>query len=295
MQVAIHPAVNSPAVFNANLLCAERVSGPLSLGQLVSGLRQRLFFQARHTQYLMLDSAGNDRATLDAVADHLAFGIDPSRVVLFEPSRVAEFAALRDTLAGLSKAPTPAMATTVALAALRPALISSHAATATDVAAANAVVREVNARAGQAVLSEARPLFSESAPFAPPRVALDVPFSTDPATLAAVIDALPASSMLGLPERTVEGNPLFQLLDVFERDLPFLDDLKSKFRRGGLSERVIKLHLADCTERVLAPLRERRNELLADQMALQAVLEEGMEKARRAAAQTLDQLRGVLA
>ncbi|GAA5783849.1 hypothetical protein [Chitiniphilus shinanonensis] len=279
----------------ATILCAERVSGPLSLGQLVGGLRQRLHFQPRHSQFLLLDSA-SEASSLAAAADHLAVGIDPERVALIVPTRVPELAQLRDALATLpSDDDAPTLGTAAVLAALSPTLVSPHAARAGQVAAANAVVRQINDRAGGALLREAQPMLSLRSPFAAPKVPLDVPFCADAATLAAAIDALPEGTTLGLPARETEGHPLFQLLDVFEHDLPFLDDLKSKFRRGGLSERVVKAHLADCAERFLAPVRERRAELAADRALLDRVLDAGTAQARRAARHALAQVNGVLA
>ncbi|UXY16619.1 hypothetical protein N8I74_06265 [Chitiniphilus purpureus] len=276
----------------ATILCAERVCGPLSLGQLVGGLRQRLFFQQRHPQLLMLEHADEDSA-LNAAADHLAAGIDPRRVALIVPARIPELAQLRDTLAGLPHGAPPALDTAALLAALRPGLVSPHAASAPEVAAANAVVRAVNAHAGGKVLHEAQPMLARRSPFAAPRVPLAAPVS-DAAGLAATIEALPAGEALGLPAGETEGHPLFQLLEVFEHDLHFQDDLKAKFRRGGLSERVVKAHLLDCMEHALRPVRERRTALAADRPALAHVLEQGTARARAAACQALGQLRAVL-
>ncbi|TJZ78873.1 hypothetical protein [Chitiniphilus eburneus] len=279
----------------ATILCAERVSGPLSLGHLVGSLRQRLYFQPRHNQFLLLDSA-NEASSLAAAADHLAAGIDPTRVALIVPTRVPELAQLRSALSRLPRTDdAPALGTAAVLAALSPTLVSPHAARAGQVAAANAVVRQINVRAGGEVLREAQPMLSRHSPFAAPNVPLDVPFCADAETLAAAIDALPAGTTLGLPARETEGHPLFQLLDVFEPDLPFQDDLKAKFRRGGLSERVVKAHLIDCAERFLAPVRERRATLAADRALLDRVLDEGTARARDAARRALQQVNEVLA
>ncbi|SMC24388.1 tryptophanyl-tRNA synthetase [Andreprevotia lacus DSM 23236] len=276
---------SSPATHSA-ILCAERAHGPLSLGLLVSGLRQRLHFQDRHQQLVMLDAA--DDAALQVVADHLAAGIDPARVTVFAPQQVPELAALRAQLA--AHAPEAVRGTAAVLAALQPGFVSPQAADAIVVADANRVIRAINQRAGSDLLTEARPLLAGRSPFAMPRAPLDVPFSADADTLAAAIDAIPPGAALGLPAKETEGHPLFQLLDVFERDIHFLDDLKSKFRRGGLSERVIRAHLIDRAEQALAPLRERRAELLADRAALTRVLDEGAEQVRTSAAAALARL-----
>ncbi|KAF0811785.1 Tryptophan--tRNA ligase 2 [Andreprevotia sp. IGB-42] len=271
----------------STILCAERASGPLSLGLLVGGMRQRLHFQHRHTQFLMLDAGGDD--ALHVVADHIAAGIDPHKIAVFEPARVPELAELRTRFADL--APAGTVHTTALLAALQPSFVSPQAASAADVTAANQIVRGINARAGVMLLAEAQPLLAQRSPFNAPRVALDVPFSADVDTLARAIDAIPAGATLGLPARETEGHPLFQLLEIFEADIHFQDDLKAKFRRGGLSERVIRAHLGDCAERFLAPLRERRTALLAERNALQRVLADGARVASQAAATALQRLR----
>ncbi|HSC81763.1 MAG TPA: hypothetical protein VLC08_15500 [Chitinolyticbacter sp.] len=272
----------------ATILCAERHAGPLTLGHLVSTLRQRLFFQDRHNQYLLLDGE-TDEQVLDLAADHLAVGIDPTRVTLLNRRAVPELATLQQALHCI--APTQAGATATLLAGLQPQLVSTHAASTEALAAANQVIRAVNARAGRKLLAESQALLPTRTPFAAPRAALDIPFTADADAIAAVIAALPSATQVGLPERETDGHPLFQLLTVFERDLPFVDDLKAKFRRGGLSERVVKAHLIDCAERMLAPVRETRAALAANRGTLQAVLDAGNEAARGTVASALAEVR----
>ncbi|WP_148716570.1 hypothetical protein [Chitinolyticbacter meiyuanensis] len=276
----------------ATILCAERHIGPLTLGHLVSTLRQRLFFQDRHNQYLLLDGE-TDEQVLDLAADHLAVGIDPTRVTLLNRRAVPELATLQRALQPI--APTPASPTATLLAGLQPQLVSAHAASATTLADANHLIRAVNARAGRSLLAEAQALLPTRSPFAAPRTALDIPFTADADAIAAVIAALPSATQVGLPARETDGHPLFQLLTVFEHDLPFVDDLKAKFRRGGLSERVVKAHLIDCAERVLAPVRESRAALAANRATLQAVLDAGNARARDTVGAVLADVRRVLA
>ena len=98
----------------------------------------------------------------------------------------------------------------------------------------------------------------------------------------------------------VEGNPVFTYLDAFcspehfERylpDYPNLDELKAHYRRGGLGDVKVKRFLTAIMQETLEPIRTRRKEFEQDIPAIYAMLKQGCEQAREAAAQTLDDVR----
>lgn len=98
----------------------------------------------------------------------------------------------------------------------------------------------------------------------------------------------------------IEGNTVFTYLDAFckpdhfSRYLPEyenLDALKDHYRRGGLGDMKVKKFLGAVLEEELAPIRNRRAELEKDVPAVFEILRKGSEKARAAAAATLDEVK----
>ena len=98
----------------------------------------------------------------------------------------------------------------------------------------------------------------------------------------------------------VEGNTVFTYLDAFccpehfGRYLPEyanLDELKAHYRRGGLGDVKVEKFLTAIMQEELEPIRNRRKEFEKDIPAIYDMLREGCEKAREAAAATLDEVR----
>ena len=98
----------------------------------------------------------------------------------------------------------------------------------------------------------------------------------------------------------LEGNTVFTYLDAFCRpehfgryltDYASLDELKAHYTRGGLGDMKVKKFLAAIMQEELQPIRNRRKEFEKDIPAVYAMLKQGCEVARAAAAQTLDEVR----
>ncbi|MBB5191532.1 tryptophanyl-tRNA synthetase [Silvimonas terrae] len=290
---------------NQILLTGDKATGPLGLGHYVRNLRQRLAYQEKHRQFMMLaDVHAGDDQVLEIALDYLAIGIDPQRSTLFVQSQVPELQELAACYArfgartlGLSQSN---LAHGVAdITALKTRLVpTTDPQQAALVEHGNALVREVNARAGTAVLVEALPVL---AAHASNRVALTsaahaLPLAASPDAIHAAIHALSTD-----PERAsakapgdVEQNEVFFFLDAFESDIHFLDDLKSKYRRGGLSDAVIRHHLEACVQQALEPIRERRNALAQQPDEVMHLLRQGTERARSVVAGTLDEVKRTL-
>jgi tryptophanyl-tRNA synthetase len=62
---------------------------------------------------------------------------------------------------------------------------------------------------------------------------------------------------------TVEGNPVFMYHDVFNPDVAEVDDLKTRYRAGKVGDVEVKTKLARAMNAALAPMRERRREVMA--------------------------------
>ena len=58
----------------------------------------------------------------------------------------------------------------------------------------------------------------------------------------------------------VEGNVVFTYLDAFDEDQAAVEQLKQRYRQGGLGDAVVKRRLQGKLENVIAPIRERRSQ-----------------------------------
>ncbi|MDI9470734.1 MAG: tryptophan--tRNA ligase [Bacillota bacterium] len=101
----------------------------------------------------------------------------------------------------------------------------------------------------------------------------------------------------------VEGNPVFTYLDAFSSDADFadflpeyenLEALKAHYERGGLGDVKVKRFLLAVLDRLLRPIRERRQAYAADPGEVMAILRRGTEKARGVTDATLERVRAAM-
>lgn len=92
----------------------------------------------------------------------------------------------------------------------------------------------------------------------------------------------------------VEGNAVFTYLDVFDTRVLEVEELKAHYQRGGLGDVVLKKRLIEVLEGVINPIRKRREEFKKDPGYVLSVLQDGTQKTREAAAQTMQQVRQVM-
>jgi tryptophanyl-tRNA synthetase len=92
----------------------------------------------------------------------------------------------------------------------------------------------------------------------------------------------------------VEGNVVFTYLDIFDPAKDEVEKLKADYRKGGLGDVVIKKRLIEVLNNFLEPMRLRRKELEKDPKAIMKILEEGTEKAREVAKETLREVKRVM-
>jgi tryptophanyl-tRNA synthetase len=93
---------------------------------------------------------------------------------------------------------------------------------------------------------------------------------------------------------TVEGNPVFCYLDAFDPDRAAVENLKQRYRAGGLGDVAVKRRLLDVLDAFLGPIRARRAELARDPGDLRRILREGTERGRAVAQRTLREVREAL-
>jgi len=93
---------------------------------------------------------------------------------------------------------------------------------------------------------------------------------------------------------TVEGNPVFTYHDAFNPNTAEVDDLKARYRAGRVGDVEVKTKLANAMNAYLAPIRERRAQLLARPDRLKEILFEGSKRARTIAATTMERVRDAM-
>ena len=93
---------------------------------------------------------------------------------------------------------------------------------------------------------------------------------------------------------TVEGNVVFTYLDAFAEAPDMVDDLKARYRRGGLGDSVVKRDLDEVLQALLAPIRERRARYAADPAYVMDLLRQGTFRARERTQATLEEVRSGL-
>lgn len=101
----------------------------------------------------------------------------------------------------------------------------------------------------------------------------------------------------------VEGNIVFTYLDAFVKEDSFekflpeyknLDEMKEHYRRGGLGDVKTKKFLQKVLAEELAPIRERRHLYEGNISGVYDILKKGTEEARKAAAETLSEVRAAM-
>ncbi|UQS82295.1 tryptophan--tRNA ligase [Bombilactobacillus folatiphilus] len=92
----------------------------------------------------------------------------------------------------------------------------------------------------------------------------------------------------------IEGNIVFDYLDVFATDQKQVAALKTQYRHGGLGDVKVKCYLEEVLNATLAPIRQRRGEYAKDLGTVYQILKTGSQKANEVAAQTLSEVRAAI-
>src|SRR5688572_22355238 len=90
---------------------------------------------------------------------------------------------------------------------------------------------------------------------------------------------------------TVEGNPVFIYHDAFNPDVAEVEDLKARYSTGKVGDVEVKTKLAKAMNAALAPIRERRREIMAKPDRVKEILVEGSRTARGIAHGTMERVR----
>ncbi|MCO6542594.1 MAG: tryptophan--tRNA ligase [Lactobacillus sp.] len=92
----------------------------------------------------------------------------------------------------------------------------------------------------------------------------------------------------------IEGNTVFEYLDVFGTDQDQIADLKAHYQAGGLGDVKVKRYLEEVLNEVLDPIRQRRQVYEQDLGEVYRILQEGSQTANEVAEQTLSEVRAAI-
>lgn len=275
------------------------------------------------------DPAKVSRNVMQLMLDYLAIGIDPARSAIALQSAVPEMAELTMlylnlvTVSRLERNPTvrdeirqrgfarDLPAGFLCYPVSQAADITAVAATLVPVGADQApvleqtveIVRAVNRQAGATAVPEPRMLLS-STPRLPgidgqgkmsKSAGNSIDLQDDADTVRAKIRRMytdPGHLRAEDPGQ-VEGHVVFAYLDAFDPDPAAVAELRQRYRAGGVPDMAVKRRLEEVLDALLAPIRERRARFAAEPGDLRAILRQGTEAARAAAAATLDRVRAV--
>ncbi len=282
----------------------------------------------------LTDNIGRHRRVaenvIEVALDYLAVGIDPEKSTIFIQSQVAELAELTTllmnfvTVSRLERNPTikdeirlrgfdrdiPAgflaypVSQAADITAFRATLVPVGEDQVPMIEQTNEIVRRFNATVGASVLVECAPKLS-----AVPRLpGIDgkskmskslgnaLALGANPDEIRAAVKRMYTDEkhLRASDPGTVEGNVVFAFLDAFEPDKARVDDLKMRYRRGGLGDTALKSVLDDRLQQVIAPIRERRNRFAADRAHVLRVVAQGTDRAREKAARTLGDVKRAL-
>ena len=90
----------------------------------------------------------------------------------------------------------------------------------------------------------------------------------------------------------IEGNVVFEYLDAFYENSDEIDELKNKYKKGGLGDVQLKSMLFDCLNNMLTPIRDKRADLRDDDIL--QMLAASSEKAQKVAQDTLYEVKSAI-
>jgi tryptophanyl-tRNA synthetase len=94
----------------------------------------------------------------------------------------------------------------------------------------------------------------------------------------------------------VEGNPVFIYLDCFgqDQDKAKIEEYKKLYKEGRVGDIEVKKFLAEVLNRLLDPIREKRQKYAKDEGLVDRLLDEGRQKVQKEAGQTLKDAKGAM-
>jgi tryptophanyl-tRNA synthetase len=282
----------------------------------------------------MTDNAGDPdkvrRNVLEVALDYLAVGIDPHKTTIAVQSALPALAELTllymnfVTVARLERNPTikeeiqargfgrdiPAgflcypVAQAADITAFKAHFVPVGEDQAPLIEQTNEIVRRINRQVGVEVLREAQALIPEMGrlPGVDGKAKMSksqgnsIPLSSSPDAIRDAVKRMytDPNHLRASDPGTVEGNVVFTYLDAFDPDRATVERLKAEYRAGGLGDMVVKRRLEEQLQALIAPMRERREQLARDPAYVFEVMRTGTRRAQEVTQGTLDEVRRAL-
>lgn len=270
------------------------------------------------------------RNVLEVAFDYLAAGIDPAVTTICVQSALPALAELMQlylnfvTLARLERNPTikteiqlrgferdvPAgflcypVSQAADITAFKATLVPVGEDQAPLIEQTNEIVRRINRQVGRELLPEAVAMVPSVGrlPGVDGQAKMSksqgnaLPLSASPDEIRDAVRRMytDANHVRAADPGQVEGNVVFTYLDAFAEDIALVEHLKTRYREGGLGDVVVKRHLEEILQALLAPIRERRSRYAADPGHVMDLLRQGTLHARERTQATLDEVRQAL-
>jgi len=264
---------------------------------------------------------------IEVALDYLAVGIDPTETTICVQSALPALAELSQlylnfvSVARLERNPTikdeiqlrgferdiPAgflcypVAQAADITAFKATVVPVGLDQAPMIEQTNEIVRRINRQVGRELLVEARALIPATGrlPGADGKAKMSksqgnaISLSAPPNEIRAFVNRMytDPNHLRASDPGVVEGNVVFTYLDAFDTDGAAIDELKERYRRGGLGDVTVKRRLEDVLQALLKPIRERREAVSKDLGYVLDVLRSGTSKARAITQSTFDELR----
>ncbi|MBR1189434.1 tryptophan--tRNA ligase [Bradyrhizobium sp. AUGA SZCCT0160] len=264
---------------------------------------------------------------LEVALDYLAVGIDPDETTICVQSALPALAELAQlylnfvSVARLERNPTikdeiqmrgferdiPAgflcypVAQAADITAFKATVVPVGLDQAPMIEQTNEIVRRINRQVGRELLVEAKALIPSTGrlPGADGKTKMSksqgnaISLSASPNEIRAFVNRMytDPNHLRASDPGVVEGNVVFAYLDAFDTDHASVDELKARYRRGGLGDVTVKRRLEDVLQELLKPIRERRQAVSNDLGYVLDVLRSGTSRARAITQSTFDELR----
>lgn len=89
----------------------------------------------------------------------------------------------------------------------------------------------------------------------------------------------------------IEGNVVFNYLDIFANDKQKVEEMKEHYKKGGLGDVVVKKYLFEILNNFIDPIRKKRNELAKDRSFVMKIIYEGTQQTLEVAEKTMNEVR----